>query len=334
MIVRRQRHKKATEFVPIMRLWLLRLLVPIGAQRQFISHVGFNDDSTAELLGLQEWVGVEAREFDLKLVRAALRKLHESAEVKLQNAAVPECLRDNIARIAKLVNLSETDCRILEFAVMVRCEPTLENMSGELGSLSKVRVFQTLSMLLDIAEHEIRAALSTQGILAKSGLVSLEGKSTTSLNDALELLSDTFADNIYTSAAARAKSGRLCLYGPPGTGKTAYGRWLAEQLDMPLLVKRASDLMSMYVGQNEKNIALAFNEAANDGALLLIDEVDGFLQDRKGAQRGWEVSLVNEMLAQMESFPGVLIASTNLMEGLDTAGLRRLGRWLPVLLQS
>jgi AAA+ superfamily predicted ATPase len=55
----------------------------------------------------------------------------------------------------------------------------------------------------------------------------------------------------------------------------------------------------------------------------LIDEVDSFLQDRRGAQRGWEVSLVNEMLTQMESFSGVFIASTNLMEGLDQAALRR-----------
>ena len=70
----RRRAKKATEFTLIIRLWLLRLLVPIGAQRQFVSHLGFNDDQTAELLGLQEWVGTNPREFDLKLVRAALRK--------------------------------------------------------------------------------------------------------------------------------------------------------------------------------------------------------------------------------------------------------------------
>ena len=89
------------------------------------------------------------------------------------------------------------------------------------------------------------------------------------------------------------------------------------------MVKRASDLMNMYVGENEKNIACAFKQAEQDGALLLIDEVDSFLQDRRGAQRGWEVSLVNEMLTQMESFSGIFIASTNLMEGLDQAALRR-----------
>lgn len=119
------------------------------------------------------------------------------------------------------------------------------------------------------------------------------------------------------------RSARLCLYGPPGTGKTAYGRWLAEQLDMPLLVKRASDLMSPFVGVNEQNIAEAFQAATRDGALLLIDEVDSFLRDREGANRSWEATLVNEMLTQMETFEGVFVASTNLMAGLDQAALRR-----------
>jgi SpoVK/Ycf46/Vps4 family AAA+-type ATPase len=121
----------------------------------------------------------------------------------------------------------------------------------------------------------------------------------------------------------RVRTGRVCLYGPPGTGKTAYGRWLAGQLDAPLLVKRASNLLSMWVGGTEANMARAFREAEREGAVLLIDEVDSFLQDRRGAQRGWEVTGVNEMLTQMESFPGVFIASTNLMEGLDQAALRR-----------
>lgn len=122
---------------------------------------------------------------------------------------------------------------------------------------------------------------------------------------------------------SECKSARMCLYGPPGTGKTAYGRWLAEFLKVPLHVKRASDLMSMWVGETEKLIAKAFEQAQEEGALLLIDEVDSFLQSRQGAQRSWEVTQVNEMLTQMESFNGIFIASTNLMDGLDQAALRR-----------
>jgi transitional endoplasmic reticulum ATPase len=120
-----------------------------------------------------------------------------------------------------------------------------------------------------------------------------------------------------------AKSARLCLYGPPGTGKTAYGQWLAQQLGQPIIVKRASDLLSQYVGMAEKNIAKAFDEAKDAGAILLMDEVDSFLQERTKAQRSWEITQVNEFLTQLEQFEGVFIATTNLMDGLDKAALRR-----------
>ena len=120
-----------------------------------------------------------------------------------------------------------------------------------------------------------------------------------------------------------AGSARLCLYGPPGTGKTAYARWLAQRLDRPLLVKRASDLLSKWLGESEQHIAQALREAESGHAVLLIDEVDSFLQERRGATHSWEVTQVNEMLTQMEAYAGVFIATTNLMDGLDPAALRR-----------
>ncbi len=118
-------------------------------------------------------------------------------------------------------------------------------------------------------------------------------------------------------------SARICLYGPPGTGKTAFGHWLAKRLGKPLLVKKASDLLSPYVGEAERLIDEAFLQADRDGSLLLIDEVDSFLRPRGEAVRSWEVTQVNQMLTSMESFPGVFLATTNLVEGLDSAALRR-----------
>ncbi len=607
-IHRRSRHSHMPlDILPIIHLWLLRLLVPLGGHRDFINQHGFSNDALAEMLGLGEWVDPASHDFEPKLVQVELRKLHQTGERKLRNSVPPACLSGNVARLSTLVGLSETDCRILEFAVLIQNERLLDDTADWLGQLSSVKVFHALSVLLEIPEHEIRASLSAQGILAKSGLVSVDRSGTSTLRGKLDLLSDNFADNIFSSdadpvsllrdtvalgspaqlsvadyghitpslsvlrpylrrsiatgrkgvnvflhgdpgtgksqlakalaqeldcelfevasedgdgdpvngerrlrafraaqsffaqrrgalilfdevedvfndgdsffgrkstaqtrkawinrmleensvptlwlsnsiqgldpafirrfdmvfelpvppkkqrerilldtcsdlldstSAARiaeseslapavvtraasvvrfireefdstgaasafelligntleaqghkpirkndpnrlpevydplfihadsdlawiatglmqSMSGRLCLYGPPGTGKTAYGRWLAEQMGVQLIVKRASDLMSMWVGENEKNIARAFRQAEQEGALLLIDEVDSFLQDRRGAQRGWEISLVNEMLTQMESFPGIFIASTNLMEGLDQAALRR-----------
>ena len=115
----------------------------------------------------------------------------------------------------------------------------------------------------------------------------------------------------------------LCLYGVPGSGKSAYARFLAKKLKMRVLHKRASDLMSMWVGGSEKNIAAAFAEAKRKKMLLIIDEADSFLQDRRNAQRSWEVTQVNEMLTQMESHPLPFVCTTNLMDDLDQASLRR-----------
>ncbi|MHB8426010.1 MAG: AAA family ATPase, partial [Gammaproteobacteria bacterium] len=125
------------------------------------------------------------------------------------------------------------------------------------------------------------------------------------------------------SGLRRRPQARLCLYGPAGTGKTAFGRYLAEQLDKPLLVRRASDLLSMWVGMSEKHIAAMFRDAEREGAVLLLDETDSFLRERSGAHASWEVTQVNELLTQMETFEGLFIASTNLMDTLDAASLRR-----------
>ena len=125
-------------------------------------------------------------------------------------------------------------------------------------------------------------------------------------------------DGLQSSCAAR-----LCFYGAPGTGKTALGHYIAKRLEKPILLKKMSDLGSKFVGEMEKNIASAFKEATSTGAILQFDEVDSFLQDRREASQSWQVSQVNEMLTQMESFEGIFIASTNLMDCLDVAVLRR-----------
>ncbi len=606
-IRRRSRYASPpVEVQPIIRLWLLRLLVPLGAHHEFISPRGFNKDTLAEILGLGEWIDPTDREFDPKLVRLALRNAHAASEAKCRTAVPDYCLRRNVKRLAELVGLSDTDCRILELAVLLQNERLLDDTADWLGMLSSVKLFYVLSQLLKIPEHDIRASLAAQGTLARSGLVSVDRTGSGSLRSKLNLLSDNFADLIFSSEAdpvsllrdtvipsspahlrfedfahieqlltivraylrqsihtgragvniflyghpgtgksqlakllaqeldcqlfeitsededgdpvkgerrlrafraaqsffsqrralllfdevedvfsdgdrlfgrkstaqtrkawinrmleenpvptlwlsnsireldpafirrfdmvielsvpprkqreciiqqacsdlvsaegirriadsetlapavvtraasvarvvrdqlgdsnasdavellinttlaaqghvqirrnnpnrlpdiydpafihadadlaqlasgvKRSKAARLCLYGPPGTGKTAFGRWLAEQLDVPILIRRASDLMSKWVGENEKNIAQAFKQAEQEGAVLLIDEVDSFLQDRRNGKNSWEITLVNEMLTQMEAFSGIFIASTNLLHELDQAALRR-----------
>ena len=126
-----------------------------------------------------------------------------------------------------------------------------------------------------------------------------------------------------TIGIQETKNARLCLYGAAGTGKSAFGKYVADRLDKPVILKKASDLQSKWVGECEKNIARAFEEAKEEDAVLIFDEVDSFLQDRTNAKASWEISQVNEMLVQMENFDGIFIATTNLMDNLDKASLRR-----------
>ena len=594
------------DLYPLVELWILRMLVPLGGHLEFVCDRGLLNDPLAENLGLGHWLHNEELEWNRRQALSELRRLHVKAERNAQKVKAPDCLARNIAQVAAMVGLTPGDQQILQFAILLNTEKLLDDTADWLGQLSSAKVIHTVAAVLNLPEKEVRKSLGSEGILAKSGLLAVDRDGQSILRGKLTLLSDSFADVMYSlesdpitllretvsissparltftdyshitetlsvlraylkhsveagrkgvnifihgapgtgksqlakvlaqnldcelfevasedddgdpvdgtrrlrafraaqsffaqrralilfdevedvfndgndlfgrkstaqsrkawinraleentiptlwlsntihgldpafirrfdmvfelsipprsqrkriltqecgdlldsaslariaeseslapavvakaasvvrsireqlgeqkSAKAfellisntleaqghnsikksdpnrlpdvydpkfinadadlasvgaglmRAKSGRLCLYGPPGTGKTAWARWLAEQMEVPLIVKRASDLMSKWVGENEKNIARAFREAEQEGAVLLIDEVDSFLQDRRGAQRSWEVTLVNEMLTQMESFSGVFVASTNLMQGLDQAALRR-----------
>ncbi|MDP2407410.1 MAG: ATP-binding protein [Hydrogenophaga sp.] len=127
---------------------------------------------------------------------------------------------------------------------------------------------------------------------------------------------------IVTALKARGH-GCLCFHGAPGTGKTALAEHIAQQLERPLMIRRASDLVSKFVGETEQQMAAMFREAQAEKAVLLLDEADSFLQDRRGAHRTYEVTEVNEMLQGMERYDGIFICTTNLMDSIDQAALRR-----------
>ncbi|MBP5671011.1 MAG: AAA family ATPase [Victivallales bacterium] len=115
----------------------------------------------------------------------------------------------------------------------------------------------------------------------------------------------------------------LLLHGVPGSGKTEFVKYLAKQLGKKLNIKNASELLSMYVGGTEHLLAAAFAEAEKNNEMLFIDEGDSMLSSRDGAQRSWEVSQVNTLLTEMENFNGIFAVSTNLIQKLDPAALRR-----------
>ncbi|EKD97306.1 MAG: hypothetical protein ACD_23C00975G0001, partial [uncultured bacterium] len=130
------------------------------------------------------------------------------------------------------------------------------------------------------------------------------------------------ADKII-AGLSRKPRGTFCLYGPAGTGKSEFARHIADEIGKPIIIKRASDILSKWVGEAEQNIAEMFAEARQQETILVLDEADSFLADRRSSRNSWEVTQVNELLTQMEAFEGIFVCTTNLLEKLDQASLRR-----------
>jgi SpoVK/Ycf46/Vps4 family AAA+-type ATPase len=116
--------------------------------------------------------------------------------------------------------------------------------------------------------------------------------------------------------------------GPPGTGKTICAEALAHTLGRKLLVVRYSEIESRWVGQTAKHVASVFRAAERQDAVLFFDEADAiagrrFTSMQAGVEREAN-AVVNVLLHELETFPGVVIFATNLAANMDPAFERRI----------
>jgi SpoVK/Ycf46/Vps4 family AAA+-type ATPase len=116
--------------------------------------------------------------------------------------------------------------------------------------------------------------------------------------------------------------------GAPGTGKTICAEALAYTLDRKLLVVRYAELESRWVGQTAKHVASVFRAAERQDAVLFFDEADAIAGRRfttmQAAVEREVNSVVNVLLHELETFPGVIIFATNLAANMDPAFERRI----------
>jgi len=126
---------------------------------------------------------------------------------------------------------------------------------------------------------------------------------------------------------------RIIFYGSAGTGKTMTAISLAKTLKRPILSFDCSKILSMYVGESEKNVRKIFDDfkelskKAKVDPILLLNEADQFLSSRTEGPGSSADKMHNQMqnifLEQIEKFEGILIATTNLLDNIDKAFSRR-----------
>lgn len=115
--------------------------------------------------------------------------------------------------------------------------------------------------------------------------------------------------------------------GPPGTGKTMVATLIAKELGLELFRVDLSRVVSKWVGETEKNLGRAFDEAKNSQAVLLFDEADALFAKRtevKSSNDRYANLEVNYLLQRLEAFEGVVLLTTNSQSSIDDAFRRRL----------
>ncbi|MEA3331509.1 MAG: ATP-binding protein [Campylobacterota bacterium] len=277
---------------------------------------------------------------------ALLREEYSATDASLRemNTLIELISLDEYERI-KNRSLLEDGSNLLSSGVI-----DYEEMLNPFGGIS--RAFYIVDEVLQSIIHpqknkkvrrlKLNALMETQDIFelveSKTTLqdVVLNKKTEDTLQNLMRQVDKEVINRLVTWGVKDKKSGidaRIIFYGPAGTGKTMTANSLAKSLKRQVLSFDCSKILSMYVGESEKNVRKIFDtfyelsEKTKSEPILLLNEADQFLSSRSSGIGSSADQMHNQMqnifLEQIENFKGMLIATTNLLENIDKAFSRR-----------
>lgn len=277
---------------------------------------------------------------------ALLREEYSSSDASLRemNALIDLISLDEYERI-KNRSLLEEGSHLLSSSII-----DYEEMLNPFGGIS--RAFYIVDDVLQSIMHpnkskkvtrlKLGALIEEQDIfeLVDSATsledVVLNDKTKETLENLLRQVDKKVASRLVEWGIKDKKSGidaRIIFYGAAGTGKTMTAHSLAKSLKRQVLAFDCSKILSMYVGESEKNVRKIFDtfyelsEKTKTEPILLLNEADQFLGARSSGNITGSDQMHNQMqnifLEQIENFRGMLIATTNLLENIDKAFSRR-----------
>ncbi|EAK0492548.1 ATP-binding protein [Campylobacter upsaliensis] len=275
----------------------------------------------------------------LALLKEEYTLSHENSSTREQNALLNLIseneleLRQNKKLLeddSKLLNLIEYDEYLNAFGELSKSffisdevlervinSPTKQNQKLKLESLVKEQeIFELIEPNIDI--DDIIMPENTKELL--SNILKQKDKKV------LERLS------LWGIKSSKNIEAKIIFYGPPGTGKTMSAFGVAKAMKKAVLSFDCSKILSKWVGESEQNVRKIFDTYKNiansckQSPILLLNEADQFLSTRIEGGSGSDKmhnQMQNIFLEQIERFSGVLIATTNFLESLDSAFSRR-----------
>ena len=277
---------------------------------------------------------------------ALLREEYSSTDASLRemNSLIELISVDEYERI-KNRSLLEEGSHLLESGII-----DYEEMLNPFGGISRAFyiVDEILQSIIHPQKNKKVRKLKLDALIEEQDTFELVESSTTledvvlnektskTLNDLMKQLDKEVINRLVKWGIKEKKSGidaRIIFYGVAGTGKTMTAHSLAKSLKRQVLSFDCSKILSMYVGESEKNVRKIFDtfyelsEKTKTEPILLLNEADQFLGARSSGVTSGADQMHNQMqnifLEQIENFKGILIATTNLLENIDKAFSRR-----------